>query len=105
VPACCVASDTRIRTARGDRPAGSLVVGDRLLSLEIASGRLVEQMIVEVRRGTRECVALPWRGGTLVCTADHPLYDPDSALYRPAGDWITGGARRLLACFGEALEI
>ncbi|MEZ4453602.1 MAG: hypothetical protein R3B09_29370 [Nannocystaceae bacterium] len=105
VPACCVASDTRVRTTGGTRAAGSLGVGDRLLSLELGSGRLVERTIVQVRRATRECVSLAWRGGELRCTADHPLYDPDGGLYRPAGDWISRGARRLLTCTGETPEV
>lgn len=103
-PACCVAAQSRVRTTVGLRSAGSLVVGDRVIAIDVTTGRLVEREIVEVRRATRECLALRWREGGLVCTADHPLYAPDRRAWRPASDWVTGGARHLLACVGEALE-
>lgn len=100
-PACCVARDTRVRTATGDRPAGALAVGDQILSVDVETGRFVEGTIVQVRRAVRECLALRWRDGALVCTPDHPLYAPDDRVYRPASDWVTGGARRLLVHVGE----
>lgn len=103
-PACCIAAQSRVRTTVGLRAAGSLVVGDRVIAIDVTTGRLVEREIVEVRRATRECLALRWRDGALVCTADHPLYAPDRRAWRPASDWVTGGARHLLACVGEALE-
>lgn len=81
-----------------------LEVGERVLSIEVATGRIVESTIVAVRRAARECLALRWGAGELVCTPDHPLYDPDRGAYRPAADWLTGGATRLLVCAGEVAE-
>lgn len=100
----CVAADMRVRTPRGPIAAGELVVGDRVESVEVATGRAVEGVIVHVRRATRECVALRWRGGELVCTPDHPLYSPERGEYRPASDWVDGRARMLLARTGESVE-
>lgn len=93
--ACCVAADTPVHTPRGAIAAGQLRVGDTLWSIDLQGGRCVLGTIVAVRRAERECVALRWSGGELVCTSDHPLYDPERGDYRPAGDWVTGAARRL----------
>jgi hypothetical protein len=95
-PSCCVAATTRVRTPRGDVPAGALEIGDQVLSLDITTGQLSTATIVEIRRATRECLALHHAGGALVCTPDHPIYCPESRTYRPASDWITGDAHTLL---------
>lgn len=96
LPSCCVAATTRVRTPRGDVPAGWLGVGDLVHSVDVTTGELLVATVVQVRRATRECVALHWQGGALVCTPDHPLYSPETATYRPASDWVTGPARTLL---------
>jgi hypothetical protein len=95
-PACCVRAQTRVHTPRGEVAAGSLALGDTVWSVDVTSGELRENRLVAVRRATRECVALHWPGGTLICTPDHPLHDPERGVYRPAGNWVTGGARQLL---------
>lgn len=95
-PACCVAASARVRTPRGEVPAGALIVGDSVRSLDLATGRPVDGTIVAIRRARRECLMLRWSGGELVCTPDHPLYAPETTTYRPAADWITGYATRLL---------
>jgi hypothetical protein len=99
----CVATSARVRTPAGEVEAGLLRVGDRVVSIDVDSGRVVEGTIVHVRRAIRECVALRWRGGELVCTSDHPLYSPERGDYRPASDWITGGLKVLLAGTGETV--
>jgi hypothetical protein len=96
VPACCVHAATLVSTPRGEVAAGSLVIGDRVWSVDVASGGLVEGLVVAVRRATRECVTLHWDAGSLTCTTDHPLFDPERGEYRPAGDWVTNAARQLL---------
>lgn len=100
---CCVAADTRVRTPRGEVAVGALIVGDVVESVDVATGRAVTGTVVRVRRSLRECLALRWRGGELVCTPDHPLYSPEHGDYRPASSWITGDARLLLARTGDAL--
>ena len=95
-PACCVSGATLVKTPRGEVAAGSLAIGDLVYSVDVASGALVENRVVAVRRATRECVALHWSDGTLICTSDHPIFDPERGVYRSAGDWVTNAARQLL---------
>lgn len=102
---CCVAGHVRVRTPRGEVAIASLAVGDRVDSVDVAAGRVVVGEIAAVRRATRECLALRWRGGELVCTPDHPLYAPESGAWRPASAWVTGGLRRLLVRLGEGVEV
>lgn len=100
----CVAATMLVRTRRGEVAAGSVVVGDRVESVDVASGVVLEGVVVQVRSGVRECIALRWRGGELVCTPEHPLYSPERGDYRPASEWITGGLRMLLARTAESVE-
>jgi hypothetical protein len=92
----CVAADTPVQTPDGDVAIGQLTVGDIVWSIDVRDGRRIAATVVAVRRAVRECVALRWHDGELICTSDHPLFDPDRGDYRPAGDWVTGAARRLL---------
>lgn len=98
LPSCfCVAAGTPVRTPEGEVPAGSLTVGDRVCSIDLATGLMIVGRVVQLRRATRECLALRWDGGALVCTPDHPLLDAERGTYRPAADFVTGDARSLLA--------
>lgn len=103
--ACCVAATTPVRTPRGEVPLGTLVVGDVVCSVDVSTGRVLAATIVQVRRATRECLALRWQGGALVCTPDHPLYCPETATYRPASDWVTGTARSLLIAGEGSVQV
>lgn len=93
----CVAGTTPVRTPEGEVPAGALAVGDRVLSIDLAEGREIVARVVQIRRAVRECLALRWDGGVLVCTPDHPVYDAERRVYRPAADFVTGDARSLVA--------
>lgn len=98
LPSCfCVAASTPVRTPAGEVLAGSLAVGDPVCSIDLASGLVIVGRVVQLRRAVRECLALRWDGGALVCTPDHPLLDAERGIYRPASDFVTGDARRLLA--------
>lgn len=95
--ACCVAGEMLVRTPTGEVPAGSLVVGDVVISVDPVTRAAVRGRVVKIRRAQRECVALRWDGGELICTPEHPLLSPETGTYRPAADWVTGAARTLLA--------
>lgn len=103
--ACCVAADTRVETPQGARSIGALAPGDRVWSVDVAGGRREAATVVALRRARRECVALRWEGGELVCTPDHPVFDPELGDYRPARDWVRGAARQVLRCDDVALAV
>lgn len=104
-PACCVAASMLVRTVRGELPAGEVAVGEEVWSIDVATGQRVAATVVQVRRATRECLALRWQGGSLVCTPDHPLYSPETGAYRPASDWVTGPARTLLIAAEDGVRV
>lgn len=103
-PMLCIAATMLVRTRRGEIAAGSIAVGDRVESVDVSRGVVVEGMVVHVRKAVRECVALRWRDGELMCTPEHPLFSPERGDYRPASDWITGEARYLLVRIGDSVE-
>jgi hypothetical protein len=74
-------------------------------SIDVGTGQRVAATVVQVRRATRECLALRWQGGSLVCTPDHPLYSPETGTYRPASDWVTGPARTLLLSLEDGVRV
>ncbi len=93
----CIAAGVFIMTPRGRVPIEQLRVGDRVLSVDPEGGTLVEVAVTAIRSAPRECVALSLpTGEQLVCTPDHPVFDPDTQTYRDAGDWVLGEARQLL---------
>ena len=89
----------------GELPAGEVAVGEVVWSIDVATGQRVAATVVQVRRATRECLALRWQGGSLVCTPDHPLYSPEAGAYRPASDWVTGPARTLLIAAEDGVRV
>ncbi|MBZ5709931.1 Hint domain-containing protein [Nannocystis pusilla] len=91
-----------MHTPRGEVPVGALGVGDRVWSIDVATGRRIEATVLQVRRATRECMALHWRDGALICTPDHPVYAPETGDYRPAGGWTP--ARGLLLATDEGVR-
>lgn len=98
----CVAADALVDTPDGPRPLGAVAVGDRVRSVDPATGEETVAVVVAVRRAVRETVALVADGGRrLVCTTTHPLYDPDAGVWAPAGDWALGRRTSLLALDGE----
>lgn len=92
----CIAAGTRVHTPEGTCAIESLEVGRVVLSVDPRSGEVRPARVVAVRGAKRECVRLRLPGGqALVCTGDHPLYDPDAAQYAPATDWIDGRRHRV----------
>jgi hypothetical protein len=86
----CVARGARVRTPRGERNIEDLSVGDDLVAVDPSSGELVATRLAAVVTADRECVRLGGEGWSLVCTSDHPLYDPQTKSWAPAGDWVLG---------------
>ncbi|MDP3236137.1 MAG: Hint domain-containing protein [Myxococcales bacterium] len=94
--ACCVAKGTRVRTKRGERLVETLQVGDEVTCIEPVTGQRVSTTLSAMRTAQRECVTLSTTRGVLKCTTDHPLYDPDTATWADAGDWVLGKRSTLL---------
>jgi hypothetical protein len=101
----CVAEGSSISTPTGLCPIEQLREGDAVYSVDIRSGALVEARIIAIRRSVRECMSLELNGERLCCTPDHPIYDPNTASYRIAGEWITSGATKVARVLeGRVLE-
>ncbi len=94
--ACCVAKGTRVRTKRGERLVEALQVGDEVTCIDAVTGQRVSTTVSAMRTAQRECVTLSTSRGVLRCTTDHPLYDPDTATWADAGDWVLGKRSTLL---------
>ncbi len=87
----CIALGTLVSTPDGTCPIESLEVGSPVLAVDPSSGEVVPTRVVAVKTAERECLSLRLVGGrSLVCTGDHPLYDPDAEQYAPATDWVDG---------------
>jgi len=93
---CCVAARSLVQTPAGRREGKSLRVGDSLWAVELPSRARVEARISAIRSAQRRCLELRWRGGSLECTHDHPIYSPERDAYLPASAWAEGAVRALL---------
>lgn len=85
-----------VDTPAGPRPIESLVVGDVVWSVDVETSERVAAKVTAVRSAMRECLGLHVGATSLVCTPDHPVYDPDSAAYVPAGRWVERGGGNVL---------
>ncbi len=101
---CCVAKGTLVRTPRGERRVEELQVGDEVTCVDPASGAQHVARISQVRTSRRECVALEAAGARLVCTSDHPVYDPATGTYADAGDWVLARRRQVLCVASEGAK-
>ncbi len=92
----CVARGALVNTPKGRRRIEEFSLGDEVTAIDPASGERVTAVLVGIRRATRECITLAGEGFSLTCTTDHPLYDPSSGQWGPAGDWALGARSALL---------
>lgn len=63
---------------------------DEIWSVDPSTGELFAAKISALTRATREIIRLQGEGFSLSCTPDHPLYDPLTKDWAPAGDWVLG---------------
>ncbi|PZR14375.1 MAG: hypothetical protein DI536_09940 [Archangium gephyra] len=101
----CVARGTRIQTPRGQRRVEELAVGDEVIAVNPHTGEHEVTTITEIRFSDREHGALTIGNTTLHVTSDHPLFDPQTREFHPAGDWLLGLRTQLLAFDGDRPEV
>ncbi|MDP2275580.1 MAG: Hint domain-containing protein [Archangium sp.] len=92
----CIARGMLVWTPRGKRPIEDLIEQDTVWCIDPSTGEKVASPITAVARATREVMQLEGEGFSLTCTTDHPLYDPRSKTWAPAGDWVLGQRTSLL---------
>ena len=91
----CVAAGTRVGAPPGAVRIESIRPGTVVFAVDPGTGERVATEVTAVRKARRECIRLVAGGTALICTPDHPLYDPDAAVYAPASDWVEGKRGRL----------
>lgn len=94
--ALCIAKGTKVLTPQGEVGIESLTVGSAVFSFDLVTSELVPSLVTFVRAAERECVSLNVAGSELLCTSDHPLYDPVAGCFADAGDWVLGKRTSLL---------
>lgn len=87
---CCVARGSRVRVPKGSRRVEELKLGDEVVCVDPETGERHVARLCGIRSSRRECLAFTVGAATLRCTSDHPLYDPDTRTWAPAGDWALG---------------
>ncbi len=92
----CIARGMLVWTPRGKRPIETLIEQDTVWCIDPSTGEKVASPITAIARATREVMQLAGTGFSLTCTTDHPLYDPLSKTWAPAGDWVLGQRTALL---------
>lgn len=97
----CVARGTRVSTPTGPRRVEDFAIGDALITVDPLTGESAVTHVTHIRSAQRECGALTFGDSALTVTSDHPLFDPQTRRFHPAGDWLTGARTRLLAFEGE----
>jgi hypothetical protein len=97
----CIAAGSTVLTPRGRRRIESLQPGDEVICLDPATGERVTSLVATTRSLTRETLRLSGEGWSLRCTSDHPLYDPSTREWAPAGDWVLGKRSALLLVTDE----
>lgn len=97
----CIARGVRVRTRKGDRAIEDVEVGDEVVCCDPETGQQHATRVTHVKRAHRECLRLAGAGFSLVCTSNHPLYDPEARAWAEAGDWALGRRSALLRVEGE----
>ena len=101
----CFAAGTAVATPRGDVAIEDLQPGDRVLSLDRASGAVVPVTVTHVRvHRDRRFRFLELPGGErLGVTDNHPVFEAQSGRFVPAGR--LSNASRLVLLAGDAAEL
>ena len=96
----CVAKGSWILTPKGLKRVEDLKVGDLVISINEETYETESSPILEIQSAQREVGQFVYGSNTLSLTSDHPIYDPLTREYAPAGDWFLG-KRTTLALWKE----
>ena len=85
----CIDGATMVSTPMGWRPIRDIRQGDQVWARDV-DGFAIETVEDAALTGHRECLAIQWDGGEIICTADHPILTVSGMM--PAGDLTIGTA-------------
>jgi hypothetical protein len=97
----CIAVGSAVLTPQGRRRIETLKPGDEVICVDPATGARVTSAIAATRTVKRETFLLQGEGWSLRCSSDHPLYDPSTHEWAPAGDWMLAKRSALLLVADE----
>lgn len=99
----CVARGSRVKTPDGWKPIEEINVGDLVISVNEETGETESSPVVAIRSAVREVGSVSVAAGSLRLTSNHPVYDPTTGEYAPAGDWFLG-QRTTLAVLADSFQ-
>ena len=86
----CIAKGSWILTPKGLKKIEDLKEGDLITSINESTGEVDHSPLLKIRSAQREVGQLILGEQSLALTSDHPVYDPLTQEYAPAGDWFLG---------------
>ena len=90
-PIACLAEGTPVATPSGPVPIEALRLGDAVYSVNPETGERIVSRVVAIRSARRPALSLRTRSGrTVVATAEHPFYSPDTRGYEKLIRWQDG---------------
>lgn len=101
VETSCLEEGTLVETPDGSRAIETLRVGDRVVSVDPASGARVGTRVSRVEHAWAWCHKLRLDDRHVWLTAEHPLYSPEVGAFVPAEQWLSGDLRRTLGHDGQ----
>ena len=101
----CVARGSRVSTRRGLINIEDLSVGDEVTTVDPIGRASASTTLTAIRSAQRECGMISFSGGSLEVTTDHPLFDPVTGTFEPAGDCLLGKRTQLLRFEGQHFTV
>lgn len=100
----CLEESTLVTTPTGLQPIGELKVGDHVMSVDPSNGAQAVARVARVATAWAWCEKLVIGDDAVWLTAEHPVYSPETADFRPAERWLRGDLNRTLSDAGAELR-